>query len=68
MDLQEIKNSLRRRVPFEEIPAKIDEVVEFYQPKYFDTDGDFISEVCDFLVNEFNSNQYDSFKIGRAHV
>ena len=61
MDLQEIKNSLRRRVPFDEIPAKIDEVVEFYQPKYFDTDGDFISEVCDFLVNEFNHYQYDSF-------
>ena len=61
MNLQEIKNSLRRRVPFDEIPSKIDEVVEFYQPKYFDNAGDFISEVCDTLVNEFNFNQHDSF-------
>ena len=61
MNLQEITNSLRRRVPFDEIPSRIDDLVEFYDPKYFDDPSDFVAEVCDFLVNEFNDANNDSF-------
>jgi hypothetical protein len=57
MNLHEITDYLRRRIQFNKIPLIIDDAIDYYvTPAWSLSKGDFISDVCDYVVSYFSED------------
>ena len=63
MNLQENLNHIRRRIQFDKIPSIIDDTIDYYvTPAWSKSKGDFISDVCDYIVSSFSEDNEMEFE------
>lgn len=56
---EQLSAHTRRRIPYNEIAGIIDRVIDYdITPSWYDDKGDFIDDVCDYIVDYFNEDDH----------
>jgi hypothetical protein len=56
---EQLSPHTRRRIPYNQIAGIIDRVIDYdMTPAWYDDKGDFIGDVCDYIVDYFNEDDH----------
>lgn len=56
---EQLSAHTRRRIPYNQIAGIIDRVIDYdITPSWYDDKGDFIADVCDYIVDYFNEDDH----------